>query len=606
MPVVMANPEQPIPEPSAAPAVKTPTVTARKSTPRGQCKTRRNSNTTLKSIDRVEPEQLNPMPMVVLEPAVDNAIPGPNHEPHPSVATVVVEELPPTPKAQKRKLPASVFAFPRKRTRSTRSPATAVTAPAVIARTSTSSPVEPATTQNPPIAATVFEAPTITASELSQKIQHQTRSKSQRGIDRVAPEATQNPPIVATVFQSPTVTTTESSQKRKRQPRRKSQRGIDRVAPEATTKCPDFVDTQTLPDFMEVCISGFTLCKEFQETIFSLQAECTRITAESLAPLDDSMCHSLSDDVQIISDPSIPEPSPCVVFEECPPSPCLVVEEWPPSPKAKKMKSHVFISTLPRRRTRSARSIEEIVGWKNIEQALPILRPLSSVVKEVVVTQEPATQEETIPQEPASSQNLVVTQEPVVQEEIVPQEPVMPETAALVIVSSTQEPVTQNNEDVPLAQLFAQIEKKIRDTENSRIIELRKETESLKAELDSLKRELQVARQKNLEGITLDILALTKVFMDQNKELMCYECGNIYFQVGYKIVKVPVTGHAEEPTNLSVKIEYDLTVPQEPVRQRRSQRNRVVVGLPATFTQEPLLHTQTDYVLEYKAAQKDF
>jgi hypothetical protein len=133
-----------------------------------------------------------------------------------------------------------------------------------------------------------------------------------------------------------------------------------------------------------------------------------------------------------------------------------------------------------------------------------------------------------------------------------------------------------------------------------------KENESLKAELDSLKKELQVARQKNPEGITLDILALTKTVMNENREHMCYECGNIYFQAGYKIVKVPVTGHAEEPTNLSVKTEYDLTAPQKPVRQRRSQRNRVVVGLPTTFTQEPLLHTQTDSVLEDKETKTDF
>jgi hypothetical protein len=94
--------------------------------------------------------------------------------------------------------------------------------------------------------------------------------------------------------------------------------------------------------------------------------------------------------------------------------------------------------------------------------------------------------------------------------------------------------------------------------------------------------------------------------MDQNREHMCYECGNIYFQEGYKIVKVPVTGHAEELANLSVKTEYDLTALQKPVRQRKSQRNRVVVGLPTDFTKEPLLHTQTDYVLEDKATKAYF
>jgi hypothetical protein len=56
----------------------------------------------------------------------------------------------------------------------------------------------------------------------------------------------------------------------------------------------------------------------------------------------------------------------------------------------------------------------------------------------------------------------------------------------------------------------------------------------------------------------LDILALTKVVMDINKELMCFECGNIYFEKGYKVVKVPVV---EGPTTLSVKTEHGVTSP---------------------------------------------
>jgi hypothetical protein len=44
-------------------------------------------------------------------------------------------------------------------------------------------------------------------------------------------------------------------------------------------------------------------------------------------------------------------------------------------------------------------------------------------------------------------------------------------------VTVTQEPVTETREDngdVPLAQLFAQIEKKIQGIDNARIAELRK------------------------------------------------------------------------------------------------------------------------------------
>jgi hypothetical protein len=96
---------------------------------------------------------------------------------------------------------------------------------------------------------------------------------------------------------------------------------------------------------------------------------------------------------------------------------------------------------------------------------------------------------------------------------------------------------------------------------------------------------LETTRQKNPEGITLDILALTKAVMDKNKELMCFECGNIYFEVGYKIVKVSVVGG---PTTLSIKTKHELTATHRTTQLRRSQRHKATVGLPTTFKKEPL------------------
>jgi hypothetical protein len=104
----------------------------------------------------------------------------------------------------------------------------------------------------------------------------------------------------------------------------------------------------------------------------------------------------------------------------------------------------------------------------------------------------------------------------------------------------------------------------------------------------------------------LDILAQVEIVMNKNREHMCYKCGNIYFQAEYKIVKVPVASHDEELAKLSVKTEYDLTAPQKLVRQRRSQRNRIASSLPVSITQEPLLHTQTDFFLEDKETKTDF
>jgi hypothetical protein len=191
----------------------------------------------------------------------------------------------------------------------------------------------------------------------------------------------------------------------------------------------------------------------------------------------------------------------------------------------------------------------------------------------------------------------------------VTQETTVPPETTIDSITAPQEPVTNNVEDVPLAQLFAQIEKKIRNTENSKITALITENESLKEELNTLKQELETARQKNPEGITLDILALTKAVMDRNKELMCFECGNIYFEAGYKIVKVSVAGG---PTTLSVKTEHALTATHKTTQLRRSQRHKAVVGLPTAFKQEPLFPsrvvsqaTQTDSVLQDKATQTD-
>ena len=95
--------------------------------------------------------------------------------------------------------------------------------------------------------------------------------------------------------------------------------------------------------------------------------------------------------------------------------------------------------------------------------------------------------------------------------------------------------------------------------------------------------------------------------MDRNKELMCFECGNIYFEAGYKIVKVSV---AEGPTTLSVKTKHALIATHKTTQPRRSQCHKAVVGLPTTFKQEPMFPsrfvsqaTQTDSVLQDKAMQ---
>jgi hypothetical protein len=211
-----------------------------------------------------------------------------------------------------------------------------------------------------------------------------------------------------------------------------------------------------------VRIPGFTLCPELEETIFSFQSECAQFPVESSVLPNDSM-HPLSvDKIQIISDPSI---------LECPP--CVIEEEHPVPPPAAKKKTTTFISTLPRRKTKSTKSIEAAIGKKNMDRAIPILCPLSSILDTETVPQESTLHIETDPQEPILT-DTTVTQEPAAPQEIVPPEfeilepPVHVESAPQepfpTVTAVTQEPVVQHVEDVPLANLFAQIEQKIKNT----------------------------------------------------------------------------------------------------------------------------------------------
>jgi hypothetical protein len=74
------------------------------------------------------------------------------------------------------------------------------------------------------------------------------------------------------------------------------------------------------------------------------------------------------------------------------------------------------------------------------------------------------------------------------------QETTVPQATTIDSIAATQEPTTHHTEDVPLAQLFSQIERNIRNIENSRIFALIIENESLKAELNTLKQEVVAAR----------------------------------------------------------------------------------------------------------------
>ena len=90
---------------------------------------------------------------------------------------------------------------------------------------------------------------------------------------------------------------------------------------------------------------------------------------------------------------------------------------------------------------------------------------------------------------------------------------------------------------------------------------------------------------------------------------MCFECGNIYYEAGYEVVKVLV---ATKTTNVSIKTEHGLPSTQTSSKQGRSQHHKSTPGMPAAWKQEPLFHswvvtwaTQTDPVLKNRRTQTD-
>jgi hypothetical protein len=101
----------------------------------------------------------------------------------------------------------------------------------------------------------------------------------------------------------------------------------------------------------------------------------------------------------------------------------VVEEEQHVPPPSTKNKASTFVSILPRRKTRSTSFVEATIGWKPVEQAIPILHPLSSMIDEETVTQEPMSSSELRVPVETTANNGTGIQEKVKQDEVVPQEP---------------------------------------------------------------------------------------------------------------------------------------------------------------------------------------
>jgi hypothetical protein len=75
---------------------------------------------------------------------------------------------------------------------------------------------------------------------------------------------------------------------------------------------------------------------------------------------------------------------------------------------------------------------------------------------------------------------------------------------------------------------------------------LLQENEFLKSELEAYKQELAREKEAYEKELNLYTLARTTTLSEATteslcKEYMCCQCGDIYYQVGYKVTQVPIS-----------------------------------------------------------------
>jgi hypothetical protein len=95
------------------------------------------------------------------------------------------------------------------------------------------------------------------------------------------------------------------------------------------------------------------------------------------------------------------------------------------------------------------------------------------------------------------------------------------------------------------------------------------ENEFLRSELEAYKQELVMVKEAYEKELKLYTLARIATMTEENtienqcREYMCSQCGDIYYQAGYKVIQIPMPGASPAPTTFVVK-EENPVVTQEP------------------------------------------
>ena len=157
------------------------------------------------------------------------------------------------------------------------------------------------------------------------------------------------------------------------------------------------------------------------------------------------------------------------------------------------------------------------------------------------------------------------------------------------LLSLHQEAETQASEAIPVAapqepakETMTATQEPVIPKSKPTMADVLQENEFLKSQLEQYQQELTRARDAYEKELTRYALERTAIMEERTtesicKEYMCCQCGNVYYQAGYKIVQVPVPGAVPTPSPFEVKP----VVTQEPAGPRKSNTEPAVTQEPA-------------------------
>jgi hypothetical protein len=157
------------------------------------------------------------------------------------------------------------------------------------------------------------------------------------------------------------------------------------------------------------------------------------------------------------------------------------------------------------------------------------------------------------------------------------------------LLSLHQEAETQASEAIPVAapqepakETMTATQEPVIPKSKQTMADVLQENEFFKSQLEQYQQELTRAREAYEKELTRYALERTAIMAERStesicKEYMCCQCGNVYYQAGYKIVQVPVPGAVPTPSPFEVKP----AVTQEPAGLRKSKTEPAVTQEPA-------------------------